>query len=295
MTTAISCAACAGDLVEGDKFCPSCGHEVLSSLIAKDTLSALLAQSPSVALTQSASEGSHKSDKSVSENLDPRNHQAVPIVSAGKVETTQSPRTLRSPVDSTRKNPPLWALVTGLVAFIALAAYWAGRQSTSGNPAHDSGTPIAASAPSVAPIALQVPAPPPISELPQSASNGDTTLATNPAAGSASAPSIAETVVPAPAEASAPEVAVPPMSPSFDCVKATSVAEKLVCANEDLAKADVQLNLSYKAAIGRNADPTRVRREQFEWLRHSRNSCADVECVRRAYEEREAALAKESQ
>ncbi len=36
--------------------------------------------------------------------------------------------------------------------------------------------------------------------------------------------------------------AAPLMSPSFDCAKTTSVAEKLVCAHEDLAKADVQLS-----------------------------------------------------
>lgn len=257
----------------------------------RNAVSALIGHASTHASVHGSSQDSRRPAKAADAESHSRSAKASP---AGRVATAQDPRTSGSPVESSRKKPPLWAVVAGLVTCVALAAYWAGRQSPPGVAALETIAPTAGSAPPAAQIAS--PLPTPTSEPPQPASKGDAPLTTATAvAASDSAPSIAEMVAPAPAGASASEATAPQASPSFDCGKASSVAEKLVCAHEDLAKADSQLNLSYRAAMARNADATRVRREQLEWLRQSRDSCADADCVRRAYAEREAALANEPQ
>lgn len=78
--------------------------------------------------------------------------------------------------------------------------------------------------------------------------------------------------------------------PSFDCAKAGSVIEQLICKDEALARLDVQLAQAYKAAVQQTPDKSQLKSEQLSWLKNRRNKCATAECVFAAYEERLTAL-----
>jgi uncharacterized protein YecT (DUF1311 family) len=71
-------------------------------------------------------------------------------------------------------------------------------------------------------------------------------------------------------------------SPSFDCRKATTAVEKLICSNPDLSKLDVSLAETYKEAVSKDRS---IRDDQRNW-HIERNNCADVDCLKTAYEDR---------
>jgi uncharacterized protein len=76
---------------------------------------------------------------------------------------------------------------------------------------------------------------------------------------------------------------------SFDCAKAGSKIERLICDNPDISKLDEELSVAYKNTL---ADPTRAdatRQAQKQWLK-DRNACPDSACVKVAYRKRVAAL-----
>jgi uncharacterized protein len=74
---------------------------------------------------------------------------------------------------------------------------------------------------------------------------------------------------------------------SFDCTKARSQVEKLVCADPLLGQLDETLALNYGAMLtvdlGRSAQS--VRAEQLGWVAR-RNRCKDVPCLVEAYKAR---------
>ena len=74
-------------------------------------------------------------------------------------------------------------------------------------------------------------------------------------------------------------------APSFDCAKATTVAEKLICRDPELAAADRAMAMLY-AAVPRS--DRRTRSEQIDFLRHKfyRPRCSDKECMAGVYEDR---------
>lgn len=76
---------------------------------------------------------------------------------------------------------------------------------------------------------------------------------------------------------------------SFDCAKAVTKVEKLICGDAELSKLDEELNAAYKAALqdGTQADATK--QAQKQWMKE-RNGCADADCVKRAYGTRLATL-----
>lgn len=73
-------------------------------------------------------------------------------------------------------------------------------------------------------------------------------------------------------------------APSFDCAKASTNVEKLICANDDLGRLDVMLTKNFRGMLSADLGTTTqaLRKEQLDWLR-SRNRCTDVECIRQAY------------
>ena len=73
---------------------------------------------------------------------------------------------------------------------------------------------------------------------------------------------------------------------SFDCGKASSQVEKIICANPDLSKLDESLNESYQAAVWRTSIEGSTVATQEQWLQDERNVCRDAACVRKAYETR---------
>jgi len=81
------------------------------------------------------------------------------------------------------------------------------------------------------------------------------------------------------------------VKPSFDCNKAASTAEKLICSSSQLSMLDVQLNGVFKQAVANAADPKSVVALQKAWIKNVRGLCSDVECMTKAYQQRLEQLA----
>jgi len=82
------------------------------------------------------------------------------------------------------------------------------------------------------------------------------------------------------------------ISPSFDCGKASTESERLICSNNDLAKADIQLAHAYKDAINKATDKSALRSEQNRWLKNERDTCTDVNRMLYVYQVRIVQLSK---
>ncbi|MDR6419400.1 uncharacterized protein J2801_001651 [Paraburkholderia phenoliruptrix] len=113
------------------------------------------------------------------------------------------------------------------------------------------------------------------------------------AAGTASA--VQETATVPASDATQPEaVQTAPTAPtaivaSFDCAKASSKIEKLVCSSPETASADKQLASVYRAAAAKSSDPAALKQQQREWLKE-RNACDDASCLLKTTEARIQAL-----
>ena len=91
--------------------------------------------------------------------------------------------------------------------------------------------------------------------------------------------------------------------PSFDCTKAGTTTEHLLCERAPLAELDVELAGLYRQALARSANPSALRRQQSQWLAERDRACiaqrtlaqvredlsADT-CLRRRYGARIALL-----
>jgi uncharacterized protein len=74
---------------------------------------------------------------------------------------------------------------------------------------------------------------------------------------------------------------------SFDCAKAGTPVERMVCADPGVSALDERVADAYKAACAR--DP-RVKESQREWLAGTRNKCGSTACLSQAYTARLEAL-----
>lgn len=70
---------------------------------------------------------------------------------------------------------------------------------------------------------------------------------------------------------------------SFDCAKAESAVEKMICSNQMLADYDVRLMSNYKAAMAASSDKAAIKDAQRAWMAQ-RNACTTLDCVSRAYQ-----------
>lgn len=70
---------------------------------------------------------------------------------------------------------------------------------------------------------------------------------------------------------------------SFDCKKAASRIERLVCDDPELNSFDSQLDGAYRGALDRSNQPASVKDRQLAWLKQ-RDACADVACLSAAYQ-----------
>ncbi len=88
-----------------------------------------------------------------------------------------------------------------------------------------------------------------------------------------------------------PLVAAAPMATaaSFDCAKAGTRIEKLICADAELGRLDTELGRLYAEARRSAAEPAAMKRAQRDWLR-LRDRCPDNTCVADAYRARISAL-----
>ncbi|HXH72950.1 MAG TPA: ankyrin repeat domain-containing protein, partial [Mariprofundaceae bacterium] len=80
---------------------------------------------------------------------------------------------------------------------------------------------------------------------------------------------------------------------SFDCRKATTSVEKLVCSSNEVTILDVQLYETYQRAQRLAANSNTIRNQQRRWLKETRNKCETVECLRQAYQKRISELEAE--
>lgn len=73
---------------------------------------------------------------------------------------------------------------------------------------------------------------------------------------------------------------------SFDCAKASTQVEKLICSNAELSKLDELLSVSYAQGNALSKSKTEFMSSQRRWLIEKRNTCADTPCIKNAYETR---------
>lgn len=70
---------------------------------------------------------------------------------------------------------------------------------------------------------------------------------------------------------------------SFDCAKATTRTEKLICDDAELSKLDEQLSAAYQEAMVKGVNKDSVKQWQKGWLFFTRDDCANVSCLKKAY------------
>jgi len=66
---------------------------------------------------------------------------------------------------------------------------------------------------------------------------------------------------------------------SFDCNKASSRIEKLICSSPDAADADSRLAAAYSAARIKSSDPAALKADQRNWIKSERDACSDALCL----------------
>lgn len=112
-----------------------------------------------------------------------------------------------------------------------------------------------------------------------------------------SSPVKTDAPVPTP-KTEAPTAAAPasvdnnPFAPSFDCTKASSSQERMICGDRELSKLDVQMAGAYADARQKSTDANALKAEQKQWLKNTQRSCSDKACLVGAYTSRIAELDK---
>ena len=83
--------------------------------------------------------------------------------------------------------------------------------------------------------------------------------------------------------------------PSFDCGRVHSSINKLICATPDIAALDRKLAADFNnAKYQGGSDGKTLQAAEDAWLRDVRNKCADVACLRIAYQARDAQILDDS-
>ena len=75
----------------------------------------------------------------------------------------------------------------------------------------------------------------------------------------------------------------PLFSASFDCAKAGTKVEKMICDDSELSKLDDVLTKKYALALEASNKKFSTRQYQRYWLKNGRNACDDKECLRKRY------------
>jgi uncharacterized protein len=70
---------------------------------------------------------------------------------------------------------------------------------------------------------------------------------------------------------------------SFDCLKATTKTEKLICSDPELSKLDELLFRTYKTAMAVSTSKNTVKLWQQTWLFSVRGSCNNADCLKKVY------------
>jgi len=81
----------------------------------------------------------------------------------------------------------------------------------------------------------------------------------------------------------------PASAASFNCDKASTFAEEVICSDSRLTVMDEELARLYKAALASAANKAAISAEQKAWLA-TRDHCKDSNCIMQAYADRIATL-----
>ncbi|WP_150646579.1 lysozyme inhibitor LprI family protein [Pandoraea pnomenusa] len=73
---------------------------------------------------------------------------------------------------------------------------------------------------------------------------------------------------------------------SFDCAKASSPIELLICSTPQTADADLRLASAYSGARAKASDPAALKADQRKWMKNERDACSDAECLVKVTEAR---------
>jgi uncharacterized protein len=102
-----------------------------------------------------------------------------------------------------------------------------------------------------------------------------------------------------PAAMQVPATMVPPstasLAPSFDCSKARSDAEHLICSDPELASADLALASIFVRAKAAAVDQTGFKERVRQQWNYREQNCHDRECLLRWYEDQKSALSQIAQ
>jgi len=72
----------------------------------------------------------------------------------------------------------------------------------------------------------------------------------------------------------------------FNCAKARTLIEQLICKDKRLSSLDDKLNAVYKATLATSGGTSQLRYEQKSWNESVRDACANLDCLYRVYNER---------
>lgn len=72
---------------------------------------------------------------------------------------------------------------------------------------------------------------------------------------------------------------------SFDCAKASTLVEDVICSDNDISTLDETLSSSYRDALANTNNASNIKLDQRNWLK-KRNSCKDKACLQSMYEQR---------
>jgi uncharacterized protein len=72
----------------------------------------------------------------------------------------------------------------------------------------------------------------------------------------------------------------------FDCRKASTAIEKMICSDEELSQQDEQLAELYAKSLAVVSYKDDLQRQQRHWINKERNTCKDKDCLRLEYSSR---------
>lgn len=81
------------------------------------------------------------------------------------------------------------------------------------------------------------------------------------------------------------------LAASFDCTKAATKIEKLICTDAQVSAADEHVAAAYRLVMDTTAEPEQLKQTQRAWMKQTRNACADAACLLAVYQTRLAELA----
>ena len=85
---------------------------------------------------------------------------------------------------------------------------------------------------------------------------------------------------------------VPVSAAGFNCAKAKTDTEKLICADGELGKLDATLTKLYAKTLISSGDPDAIASVERDWLKTERNKCGTTDCLKLAYHARIKQLAR---